>query len=498
MGKGVRGGSAAARGPVVGALAALAVAGGGLDRRREVDADRVADALQGRQLQRHAHDAVHHLVDRRPRGGVAAVAGARRAAEAADLVDADAVDLLGRLHHLRDDLRHLVEAVAFELQLHQAVAARVLGLDQRAAAFRLGEHAKALGFGPGAHRLRFGLLGIKGLGEAPARAIVEARAHLGGKFKSLAEFAESLDTKTLNRRLLDALAFAGATDSLGFTRAAIVQSADEILKFSAAAQLDKSSGQTSLFGGADEEAARLQIQNAKEFSDEEKLLKEKQVLGLYLTSHPLDRFTDVAAHMRLTQIADLDDGVSKERRVSVLAVIDSLRTVTSKRGAFYLLKITDRTGQIEVRIFQNMFEQVKPFIRENSCAIFDIRVQAFREEEVTTMNYSLAGIVPEEKFTERVEKSLHLYLNVKTPSDLEAMIGRVKTTLRKYSGNNPVYLYWREIEGGPLQSIKAHSSFCVKYDKALLKDVSQLLGAEKYALFKVGGIMEAAQGATVN
>jgi DNA polymerase-3 subunit alpha len=347
-------------------------------------------------------------------------------------------------------------------------------------------------------RLRFGLLAIKGLGEAAARAIVEARAQHGGKFKSLAEFAEALDTKTLNRKLLDALAFAGATDSLGFTRAAIVHAAEEILKFSATAQLDKSSGQTSLFGGTEVEAARLQIQNVKEFSEEEKLLKEKQVLGLYLTSHPLDRFSDIASHMRLTQIADLDDGVSKERRVSVLAVIDSLRTVASKRGAFYVLRLMDQTGQIEVRIFQNMFEQLKPYIRDNACAIFDIRVQAFRDKDVPNLIFSLTGIVPEEKFMERVEKSLHLYLNVKTPAELEAMIGRVKSTLRKYAGNNPVYLYWREVEGGPLQSIKAHSSFCVKYDKALLKDVSELLGAEKYALFKVGGIMEAAHGVAVN
>jgi DNA polymerase-3 subunit alpha len=347
------------------------------------------------------------------------------------------------------------------------------------------------------HRLRFGLLGIKGLGEAPARAMVEARKARGGRFQSLAEFVEALDSRILNRRLLDVLAFAGAIDSLGYSRAAIVQSADEILKFAAASQLDKASGQTSLFGDAESQAARLYVPNASEFSEEEKLLKEKQVLGLYLTAHPLDRFADIAGYMQLTAIADLDDGVSKERRVSVLAVIDSLRTVSSKRGAFYLLKITDRTGQIEVRIFQNMYEQVKPYLSENACAIFDIRVQAFREEEVTTLIYSLAGVVPEEKFIERVEKSLHLYLNAKTPAELEAMIGPVKATLRKYSGNNPVYLYWRESDGGPLQSIRAHPSFYVRYDKALLSDVSRLLGAEKYALFKVGGMMEGAHGAAV-
>jgi hypothetical protein len=77
------------------------------------------------------------------------------------------------------------------------------------------------------------------------------------------------------------------------------------------------------------------------------------------------------------------------------------------------------------------------------------------------------------------------------------MIGPVKATLRKYSGNNPVYLYWRESDGGPLQSIRAHPSFYVRYDKALLSDVSRLLGAEKYALFKVGGMMEGAHGAAV-
>jgi DNA polymerase-3 subunit alpha len=148
------------------------------------------------------------------------------------------------------------------------------------------------------HRLRFGLLAIKGLGEAPAQAIVEARAALGGRFKTLADFAESLDSKTLNRRMLDALTFAGATDSLGYSRAAIVQSADEILKFAAAAHLDRSSGQVSLFGGTEEETTRLQIPVVKEFSEEEKLLKEKQTLGLYLTSHPLDRFDEMAGHMR--------------------------------------------------------------------------------------------------------------------------------------------------------------------------------------------------------
>ncbi|HRP68214.1 MAG TPA: DNA polymerase III subunit alpha, partial [Turneriella sp.] len=341
------------------------------------------------------------------------------------------------------------------------------------------------------HRLRFGLLAIKGLGESPAAAIVQARAANNNRFKSLVDFVESLDSKTLNRRVLDTLTFAGALDSLGYTRASLIHSADEILKFAAAAYLDRSSGQSSLFGGDEIEVERLQIPAIQEFSDDEKLLKEKQTLGLYVTAHPLDKFADASAHMNVVQIKDLDDGTSKERRLSILAVVDSLRTVTSKRGAFYILKVADRTGQIEIRIFANLYEQVKARLQENVCAIFDLRVLAIREEEITTMNYTLTGVIPQEQFVERVEKSLHLYLNVKTTTALQNIIGQVKTTLRKYSGNNPVYLYWREKDGGPLQSIKAHSSFCVRYDKALLKDVGHLLGAEKYALFKVGGRMEA-------
>ncbi|MBV6493437.1 MAG: DNA polymerase III subunit alpha [Turneriella sp.] len=340
------------------------------------------------------------------------------------------------------------------------------------------------------HRLRFGLLGIKGLGEAPAQAIVDARVANSGRFKSLVAFVESLDAKTLNRRVLDVLTFAGALDSLGFSRAAIIHSADEILKFASTSYLDRTSGQSSLFGGDEIEVERLQIPQVPEFSSEEKLLKEKMTLGLYLTSHPLDKFGDALSHIRALSIADLDDGASKERRVSIVGVIDSIRTVTSKRGAFYILQVADKTGQIEIKIFPNLYEQVKNRLRENACAIFDLRVLAFREEEITTLNYTLTGITPEEQFIERVEKSLHLYLNVKTPSALQNIIGQVKTTLRKYSGNNPVYLYWREKEDGQLQSIKAHSSFCVRYDKALLKDVGALLGAEKYALFKVGGRME--------
>src|SRR5882672_2980580 len=127
----------------------------GPDRRRKIDADRIADALQGRQLQRHAHDAVENLVHRRFGAVARAVAASCRGAKPAYLVNADAVDLLHRFHHGGDDLRHLVEAMALELQAHQAVAARILGCDERLAAFGFGQHAQPFGIGAGARGLRF-------------------------------------------------------------------------------------------------------------------------------------------------------------------------------------------------------------------------------------------------------------------------------------------------------------------------------------------------------
>ncbi|MCS6972127.1 MAG: DNA polymerase III subunit alpha, partial [Leptospiraceae bacterium] len=233
------------------------------------------------------------------------------------------------------------------------------------------------------HTIRFGLLAIKGLGETAARAIVSARQK-AGRFRSLADFVAKMPGGILNRKLLDALAFAGATDCLGVTRATVIHHAEEILQYAARLHRDRDSGQSSLFD-SDEIIAELRLTPVPEFSSEEKLLKEKQVLGLYLTSHPLDRFSEVAKHIPLTAIAELDDGTSKERRVSVLAVIDSLRTATSRRGAFYILTIADKTGQLEVRVFHNTMEEVRPHLRENACAIFDLKVQAFREAELTTL-----------------------------------------------------------------------------------------------------------------
>jgi DNA polymerase-3 subunit alpha len=202
-----------------------------------------------------------------------------------------------------------------------------------------------------AEGIRFGLAGVKNVGEGAIEAILEARAGEAGGFRSLFDFAARIDGRRVNRRVVESLVKCGAFDSLHEARGAVWAGLDVALEAGAAAQRDREIGQESLFGGfgAGSEAAPS-LPDAADWTERQRLEYEKEVLGFYVTGHPLS-----AVAARLERFVDTLSGqtAGKEgREVRVGGILTGLRENRTRRGSLMGFgSLEDLEGSIDLVIF---------------------------------------------------------------------------------------------------------------------------------------------------
>jgi DNA polymerase-3 subunit alpha len=212
--------------------------------------------------------------------------------------------------------------------------------------------------------IRFGLGAVRGVGEGAVQAILEARAE-GGAFASLWDFCRRVDLKRVNKRVLESLVAAGAFDGLRGPggRAQLMALLDEAVEQGQSAQRDKSSGQFSLFDmmAAPEVAFEERWPAVEEWALREKLTRERDAIGFYLTGHPLDRYQqDIARHATL-RIADFDPKhAGREKEVRVGGIMTEFREVQTKsgKGPMAMFKLEDQFGRVEAIAFPKTYAKV--------------------------------------------------------------------------------------------------------------------------------------------
>ena len=221
--------------------------------------------------------------------------------------------------------------------------------------------------------LRFGLAGVKNVGEGAIEAILEARgaadgegqeAEGGGRFRDLFDFTRRVDGRRVNRRVVESLVKCGAFDSLHPNRASVWASLDVALEYGAAAQRDREIGQASLFGEAAGPAAGAapKLVDAAPWTDRERLGYEKELLGFYVTGHPL-----AAVAPELARFTDVRAGNAAERdgrEVRAGGLVTALRETRTRRGdtmAFGTLE--DLEGSFDLVIFAEPYTRLRPLLR---------------------------------------------------------------------------------------------------------------------------------------
>jgi DNA polymerase-3 subunit alpha len=212
-------------------------------------------------------------------------------------------------------------------------------------------------------QIRFGLITIKNLGEAIAGAIIlEREEH--GVYRSFTEFLERVTHKDLNKKSLESLIRAGAFDTLGEERGALLHNVDAALEYHKAHAKERESTQVSLFAVVADENARprLRLKPAPEISTMEKLAWEKELLGLYISGHPLEQHREKMEKggVNIKRISEeLRDGMS----TFVAGIIEEHKVVVTKKNEqMVFMKIADFTGSIEVVVFPRTLAECKDLI----------------------------------------------------------------------------------------------------------------------------------------
>ena len=203
----------------------------------------------------------------------------------------------------------------------------------------------------------FGLVAVKGVGDGAIDAIVDAREH-GGSFRSLQDFCERVDTKQVNKRAVESLILSGAFDSLEGHRAQHIDNLDNIMRVAQNAQAERDRGQMSLFGeGEAAPVATVTLTDSPEYDPLERLMREKEQLGFYVSGHPLEEYSDIIGNYTSASTQTLvEHRIDSE--VDVAGMITEVKNITTRKGdSMAVIGLEDLEGAIEVVIFPEAYKK---------------------------------------------------------------------------------------------------------------------------------------------
>jgi DNA polymerase-3 subunit alpha len=223
-------------------------------------------------------------------------------------------------------------------------------------------------FTPDGSAIRFGLGAIKNLGSSAVEAIRKAREE-GGAFKCLHEFCERVDLGAVNRRMIESLIRAAAMDSLEGTRSQKMAAVEGAIESGLRVWRDRESGQEGLFGDliAGDEPHYTPLPAVPDLTDKEKLAGEKELLGFWVSGHPLDRYEDKIAECATHNTSNLD-GLEKGTDITLCGVLTGITRKRNKEGKpWAALTIEDRLGAVEAMVFSNQYERLAAEIMEDTA-----------------------------------------------------------------------------------------------------------------------------------
>ena len=219
---------------------------------------------------------------------------------------------------------------------------------------------------PGKQQVRFGLAAVKGVGVAAVEEILRAREE--GAFKDIEDFATRVSTAKVNKKSWEALIKSGAFDKFG-DRSDLLFNLEDILAFASKLQKERLSGQTDLFGnliGDESVRAKLDLRTAPvKYTDKEQLMWERELMGLYISAHPLDKYDAFFDEQTipLSQVTPKIDG----QMVTVGGLVTTLRTIITKNGKkMAFVGIEAKTGETEVIVFPNLYDQLGSGLAQDS------------------------------------------------------------------------------------------------------------------------------------
>ncbi len=320
--------------------------------------------------------------------------------------------------------------------------------------------------------VRFGLAGIKNVGTGVAERIVE-ECRANGAFKGLMDFCTRLDGQIVNRKVLESLIRAGAFDCTGMHRARLFNGIDSALGRGSAAARDRRSGQGSLFGDVDQGAADNPdaFPEIEPWRSSEMLRQEKELLGAYMSGHPLTQHADLLQRYRLSSVSALKE-LQEPQITRIGGIVAGLDVkVTRQKQAMAVMQLEDMDGSIEVVAFPEAFQ------RYRECIVKDAPLLVCGEASVRDGKSKLTvqEIYPLQDAPRHFAERLGIHLTAKTAT-VDTMAD-IRKCLEAHSGLTPVVLCVN-LPAGEKIFIEADRSLKVTPDETLLTELKQRLGED--------------------
>lgn len=321
------------------------------------------------------------------------------------------------------------------------------------------------------------------MGLAAIASIVASREARGlpaggaqaGRFRTMDEMCRHVDLRLVNRKVCESLIKAGACDSMGFSRAALLAGLDQVMEEATSLQKDVARGQFTFFeelaaqpadqpSPASSAASRL-----RDWPESQKLAFEKALLGFYVSGHPLarhERMIRMLASAGSQQLLHVKEGAV----VTIGGMLTKIKLTTTKKTneQMAVCMLEDLEGDVELLIFPNSFSQLAPQLKPNAVVFVEARLTV-REDQPRLIAQQ---IVPIEQGPSKLAQALELHLHAPVDTGL---LEQLKTLLATFPGTVPVYMRLEIPEQGSMQ-LKLSEGFKVDPKPELVEALTQLLG----------------------
>ena len=322
--------------------------------------------------------------------------------------------------------------------------------------------------------IRFGLAAIKGVGEVAVETILKARNE-GGKFKSLSELCERVDGRSLGRKTLEALIKTGACDCFGQTRATLFAQIERTLARAASILSDKQKGQSSLFGALEEKTPPMPeaISNLPEWPQHELLAHEKELLGFYVTGHPLTPFAPILEKYALANTAKLAE-LPNRSMTRIGGLIAAVTHGFSKKSGkpYSMVTLEDLEGSVQLLVM-NDYDKFRPLLEANKAILVVGEVNTGEDKPKIFPQ----EIMPLEDAPKKYTKQVHLRLHTAhlKPEQLNA----VTELVAAHPGKCPLLLCFMR-PGGEVVFVDTNERFNVTPSLKLQQEADAQFGEETY------------------
>ncbi|PYX87484.1 MAG: DNA polymerase III subunit alpha, partial [Acidobacteria bacterium] len=328
-------------------------------------------------------------------------------------------------------------------------------------------------FTPHGAAIRFGLAAVKNVGHNAIDSIVAGRKKLG-PYKTIFQFCENVDLRLLNKRVLESLIKSGAMDSLG-RRAQLMAIIDKAMERAQKVQRDAESGQHGLFGvfqQEDEHSHNDKLPNIPDWDEHMRLASEKEILGFFITGHPLEKYKEKLEDFRAlttAEIAGLKNSTGKDE-VYAGGVICNLRILKSKKGDFYAQgTFEDMEGSVEMLVFPEAFRRLQDKVKLEVPVLVRGGV---RIEEGSNPKLTISEITPIEEAQPKLPRSIRVRIPVETTTD--TTIDALHTLFTDRKGQAKV-LFDVERQGDFMVVMEAEG-YNVQPDRNFIARVEELCG----------------------